>query len=253
MATAIAPQVLFKNEILSRVPSAEMEQLAPHLTLLPFALGNVLIHAEEKIDFVYFPESMIGSVVAMPDGERIEAVSVGREGFIGIPAVLNGTTLSQTIVQMAGDAYRVSAEQFKTLLEAMPKLKSLIDQYILITLDEISLTAACNRAHPLSERCAKWMLLVRDRHDEDVFLLTHKFLAIMLGVRRAGVTVAAGVLQKAGIIRYTRGRVTILNHEALEQAACECYAMIRKLSRDSGDRLGPALRAAPRRPQLAVV
>jgi CRP-like cAMP-binding protein len=253
MATALAPQTLFRNELLSRVPQDEMEQLAPHLSLLPFGLGNVLVQPEKEVEFVYFPESMIGSVVAIPNGERIEAVSVGREGFIGIPAILEGTTLTQTIVQIAGDGYRVSATQFKLLLTTMPKLKSMIDAYILITLDEVSLTAACNRAHPLSERCAKWLLLVRDRHDEEVFLLTHKFLATMLGVRRAGVTVAAGILQKAGIIRYSRGRVTILDQNALEEAACECYATIRKLRVDARDRLAPVVRAAPLRARLTAI
>ena len=230
MATALAPHTAFRNEMLSRVPPAELDTLLPHLTLLPFGVGNVLIAPETNVDFVYFPESLIASVVAIPDGERIEATSVGREGFVGIPAVLRGTTLSQTVVQIAGDAYRIAASQFVAILPDLPKLRKLVDTYIQTTIDEISLTAACNRAHPLSERCAKWLLLVRDRHDADVFLLTHKFLATMLGVRRAGVTVAAGILQKAGIIRYSRGRVTILNQAALEDATCECYGMIRKLS-----------------------
>ena len=230
MLTALVPSSVFRNEILSRMPAEEMELLAPHMTLMPFGLGAVLITPETDVGFIYFPETLIASVVAMPNGERIEAVSVGREGFVGIPAILGGQTLSQTIVQITGDAQCVSAKSFVSLLSSMPKLKELLDRYILTTIDEISLTAACNRAHPLMERCAKWLLLVRDRQDEDMFLLTHKFLATMLGVRRAGVTVAAGILQKAGIIRYSRGRVNILNHTALEETACECYAMIRKLS-----------------------
>ena len=229
MATALATQPTFRNEILASIPAAELDLLLPKLSFLPFGLGNVLITPEVEVEFIYFPETLIASVVALPNGERIEAVSVGREGFVGIPAVLGGFTLSQTIVQIAGDAYRIGAKQLSSMLHELPKLLELMNRYIMITIDEISLTAACNRAHPLSERCAKWLLLVRDRQEEDVFLLTHKFLATMLGVRRAGVTVAAGILQKAGIIRYSRGRVTVLDHRALEEATCECYGMIRKL------------------------
>lgn len=229
MSIAIQTQPEFKNVLLSRIPAEELATLRPHLQKIHCGLGTVIIQPDTKIEHVVFPETMIASIVALPNAERIEAVSVGREGFVGFPALLGGTTLTQTIVQIIGDGYRVPADTFVEVIEAMPKFKAMLYRYIMIVLDETSLTAACNRAHPLNERCAKWLLLVRDRHDESQFLLTHKFLATMLGVRRAGVTVAAGTLQKAGMIRYSRGKVTIVNHAMLEGTACECYEIIRKL------------------------
>jgi CRP-like cAMP-binding protein len=229
MTASIQTQAEFRNVLLSSLPAEELATLRPYLEKIHCGLGTVLIQPDEKIEFVVFPETLIASIVALPNAERIEAVSVGREGFVGFPALLGGTTLTQTIVQIVGDAYRVPADRFVQLLETMPRCKAILHRYMMVVIDETSLTAACNRAHPLNERCAKWLLLVRDRHDESQFLLTHKFLATMLGVRRAGVTVAAGTLQKAGMIRYSRGKVTILNHELLEGAACECYEMIRKL------------------------
>ena len=230
MHATLAPARI-SNELLTLLPELEMERLAPHLTLLQFRVGDVLIAPSTPVEFTFFPESLIASVVALPKAERIEAVSTGREGFVGISALLGGETLSETIVQIAGEAHRISARKLLSLLPDMPMLSALLNRYLLIVLEEVSLTAACNRAHPLAERCAKWLLLVRDRQDEDVFLLTHKFLATMLGVRRAGVTVAAGMLQRAGIIKYSRGKVTVLDREALEAATCECYAMIRSLQK----------------------
>ena len=229
MSTAIQVPAEFKNALLSRIPPEELSTLRPHLEKIHCGIGTVLIQAEQKIDYVIFPETLIASVVALPNAERIEAVSVGCEGFVGFPALLGGTTLTQTIVQILGDGYRVPADLFVEVIKTMPRFRAMLHRYMMVVIDETSLTAACNRAHPLNERCAKWLLLVRDRHDESQFLLTHKFLATMLGVRRAGVTVAAGTLQKAGMIRYSRGKVTIVNHELLESAACDCYETIRKL------------------------
>jgi CRP-like cAMP-binding protein len=250
MTASVTLQIEFKNVLLAGVPLEEMSQLRPHLERIHCELGQVLIQPETEIDFVYFPESFIGSVVALPNAERIEAVSVGREGFIGFPVLLGGTTVTQTIVQILGDGYRVPAAVFLRLIESMPRLKAMLNRYMLVVLDETSLTAACNRAHPLNERCAKWLLLVRDRHDDSQFLLTHKFLATMLGVRRAGVTVAAGTLQKAGMIRYSRGKVTIVNHELLEGAACECYVTIRRLQRGTHSKPVTSLKAPAKRMAL---
>jgi CRP-like cAMP-binding protein len=236
---------LVRNELLKLLPEDERQQLLQHMTLLPYRISDVLAPPGPPSEFAYFPDSLIASVVALPKGERIEAVSVGREGFVGIAAILKGETLTETIVQIAGEAYRISAKRLVALLPELPVLAALLNHYMLIMFEEVSLTAACNRAHPLAERCAKWLLLVADRHDESVFLLTHKFLATMLGVRRAGVTVAAGTLQRAGIIKYSRGKVTIMDREALEKATCECYKMVNKLQRSkcevSGSGNGRAL------------
>lgn len=234
MTTAYA-STRYVNEILTLLPEEEVELITPHLVSLEFNVGDVLISPNTPVEFAYFPESAIASLVALPKGQRIEAASIGREGFVGMPLLLGGVTLTETIVQIAGAANRITKKNLLTLLPQMPVLRALLEKYVLTLIEEVSLTAACNRAHPLAERCAKWLLLVRDRHDADVFLLTHKFLATMLGVRRAGVTVAAGMLQKAGIIKYSRGKVTVLNRDALEDATCECYGMIRSLQNGHRD------------------
>ena len=227
--TSVAIDRALSNRILAYIPEAERAHLMSYLEEVEFPINSVMLAADTKPKAVYFPIDVIASMVAHPGKSMIEAATVGREGFVGLPVFLGGVSSTTTIVQLAGSAYRMRAEDFLSSLPDMPELTALLHRYALATMDEASQTAACNRTHPLEERCAKWLLVVHDRVDEMSFALTHKFLAVMLGVRRAGVTVAAGALQKAGIISYTRGRVTILNRAALEQASCDCYEKLRRV------------------------
>ena len=217
------------NRMLASIPAAELARIRPHLEEIDLPLNTLLLTAEGAPEAVYFPTTAIASIVAHPGKSMIEAATVGREGFVGLPVFLGGVSSTTTIVQVPGSGYRVRASEFMSVLDDCPNLTALLNRYSLGMLDEASLTAGCNRTHPLEERCAKWLLLIHDRIDGDAFEITHKFLAVMLGVRRAGVTVAAGTLQKAGMLRYSRGKVTIVNREALAQSTCSCYAKLQDI------------------------
>lgn len=240
-----------RNELLAVVPDPELEPLGLRLELVRYRAGDVLIEAHSAPGFVFFPESLIASIVAIPAHERIEAASVGRGGFLGYPAVLGTPTFTQTVVQMEGETWRINADTFAELLPQMPTLRAVLSCSIMAVLDEISLTAACNAAHSLESRCAKCLLLVRERSGVDDFNLTHRALATMLGVRRAGVTVALGALQKAGMVTYHRGRVKITDWAALERSSCKCYGLINLLELARRESMTRAIRSIP--PRIAAV
>lgn len=222
------------NRLLRALPPDELARLAPHLERRTFELFDVLAEAGSDLELVYFPEDAIVSVVRPANGELVEAGTVGREGMVGFGAVL-GTTLtsSKLTIQHAGEILVVPFAVTQALLPELPVLRDLIGRYILTFLDQVGQGAACNARHALDQRCAKWMLAARDRVDGDSFTLTHAVLAQMLGVHRPGVTLAASKLQKAGLIRYVRGRITILDRAGLEATSCECYA----INRDHFERL----------------
>jgi CRP-like cAMP-binding protein len=157
----------------------------------------------------------------------VEVGTVGREGMTGLPLVLHATTMpSRAFVQVPGHAYRMHGADLCAILRRSPHVERLVYRYVMALFDQAAQHAACNRLHTLEERCARWLLMTHDRVDGDVLLLKQQFLAEMLGVHRPAVTIAAGALQKAGVIRYTRGKVTVLDRNALEDAACECYGII---------------------------
>jgi CRP-like cAMP-binding protein len=218
-----------KNRILAALPAAEYEKLSPHLVKVSFALGEVLHEPEQKIEYVYFPEACLVSLVAvLEDGETVEAGVIGFEGFVGVPVVLgvqSGTT--QALIQGAGEALRLRSQILKSAIGNGGTLHDLLLRYTHTLFTQIAQTAACNRAHDLNQRLARWLLLTHDRLRKDEFELTHEFLARMLGTRRAGVSVAANGLREAGLIDYTRGRVSIKNRDGLELAACECYGVVK--------------------------
>jgi CRP-like cAMP-binding protein len=218
-----------KNRILAALPAAEYEKLSPHLFKVSCALGDILHAPEQKIDYVYFPEGCLVSLVAvLEDGETVEAGVIGSEGFVGLPVVLgvqSGTT--QSLVQGAGEAMRIKAETLQSAISNGGPLHDLLLRYTHTLFTQIAQTAACNRAHDLNQRLARSLLLTHDRLKKDEFVLTHEFLARMLGTRRAGVSVAANGLREGGLIDYTRGRVRIINRSGLEKAACECYAVVK--------------------------
>lgn len=217
--------------MLASIPALEFARIEPLLEEMNLPLNSILLAANGLPKAVYFPRTAIASIVAHPGKSMIEAATVGREGFVGLPVFLGGVSSTTTIVQVAGSGYRVRAADFMTALRECPQLHALLNRYSLGIMDEASLTAGCNRTHPLEERCAKWLLLCHDRTEGDVIELTHKYLAVMLGVRRAGVTVAAGTLQNAGIIRYSRGKVTVVNRGALEKASCSCYSKLQDIQK----------------------
>ena len=219
-----------RNQLLAALPANEYALLRSKLETVDLEINDVLIRADEPVRFVYFPHTALGSMVASPGGQMVEAASIGREGFVGLPALFDSVSTTVTVTQVAGRADRMRSEEFIDLLSDMPVMTTLLRRYALAIFDQVAHTAACNRAHPIVERCAKWLLVISDRTGGDEFRITHQYLATMLGVRRAGVTVAAGILQKAGTIRFTRGKVLILDRAKLKDCACDCYPILAHVS-----------------------
>ncbi len=218
-----------KNLLLAALPEEEYQRLAPHLELVSLQVRQVIHESLGPIAHVYFPhEAMISIVNIMEDGSTVEVGLVGREGMAGIPTILGGNiSLNQTFVQIADGATRLRADILKTELDRGGELQKLLLRYCQALLCQASQSAACNRFHTIEERLARWMLSVSDCINSDEFLLTQEFIAQMLGVRRSGVTVAANILSQAGMLHYSRGRVTIVNREVLEATTCECYKTIK--------------------------
>ncbi|MEL6499907.1 MAG: Crp/Fnr family transcriptional regulator [Cyanobacteria bacterium J06631_6] len=216
------------NQLLAALPSAEYDRLVNHLKPVNLTGGEILLEPNEPIEKIYFPQrAMISLVSIMMDGSTTEIGLIGNEGMIGLPAILGGnSTTSRTIVQVSGTALEISAEIVKQEFQRGERLHQLLLLYTQALLTQVSQSAACNRQHNIEERLARWLLSVQDCILQDELPLTQEFIANMLGTRRSGVTVAAGILQQAGIIRYSRGRITILDQEALEATACECYQLV---------------------------
>lgn len=218
------------NKILAALPAREYERLLPHLKHVSLPLGQVLYEADDSISDVYFPNTGIVSLVThLKEGASVEVGMVGREGMVGL-SVLLGDSISpnQAIVQIADGAMRLSANALKEELSHGGQLQPLLLRYTQTLLRQVSQTAACNRTHHIGERLARWLLTCQDRVESDELILTQEFIAEMLGTRRAGVSEAATMLQVAGLIRYVRGHITVLNREGLEEFACECYAVVKK-------------------------
>ena len=223
------------NALLAALPRDVQEAFERQLAPLHLANGELLVGAGAPTQWVYFPDSAVVSVVAeMKNGAVAEAGTIGREGMTGLPVVF-GVDRSplKCFVQVAGNARRVSATAFRALLAEHAPLRELLLRYAHSYLCQVAQTAACNALHPIDERCARWLLMTDDRVGGDArvnggaFELTQESLAYMLGVRREGVSTAARGLRDAGLIRFGRGRVTVLDRPGLEAAACECYGAVR--------------------------
>jgi CRP-like cAMP-binding protein len=216
------------NRLLAALPDAEYQHLIPHLEHVPLSLKQVLYDVGEPIEYVYFPhQSIVSALSTMADGSMVEVGLVGNDGIVGIPAALGDNIAATTAtVQVPDSAMRMKVSVLKTEFGRGGVLQSLLLRYMQAQHAFVSQNAACNRLHQLDGRLARWLLLVCDRLESNELPLTHEFMAQMLGVRRASVTEAANTLQKAGLIRYTRGKVTILNRKELEAASCECYEII---------------------------
>ena len=242
-ADASAPQAAERNRLLRALPAAAYAALLPHLEPVDVTSGQMLWRTDGTIHSVYFPRTTVCSLLTpLSDEAAVESATVGHEGLVGVPVVLGvQTTHSQAVGQVEGAAARVDAGRFREWLASADGALALLLRYAQALVEQTAQSVACNRKHAMEERCARWLLATRDRVGGDHFGLTHEFLAAMLGVRRASVTVAAGMLQQAGLIKYSRGRITILDAERLEQASCECYQVVR----DQHERLlGPAASAA---------
>jgi CRP-like cAMP-binding protein len=216
------------NRLLAALPDAEYQHLIPHLERVALSFKQVLYNVGEPIEYVYFPHrGIVSALSTMQDGSMVEVGLVGNDGITGIPTTL-GDNIATTIaiVQVPGSGMRMKASVLKTEFERGGSLQSLLLRYMQALFAFVSQNAACNRLHHLEGRLARWLLLVYDRVESNQLPLTHEFIGQMLGVRRAGVTEAANTLQQAGLIRCTRGKITILNRQELEAASCECYEII---------------------------
>jgi CRP-like cAMP-binding protein len=226
----------YKNRILASLPKAEIARLAPYLSPLVLETGKTLLNPGEDITHAYFLESGMASVVvAMADGSTVETGITGNDGVVGIPILLGTKSMpTRTFIQIAGTGYSIAARRLLEAYEQPGMLRKQINRYFQAHLAQTAQTAACNRLHDIAPRLARWLLLCHDRMESDSFPLTHEFLGHMLGTPRTTVTVAAGMLHKAELVDYSRGKVRVRNRQGLEKAACECYKTIR----DEFERLG---------------
>ena len=233
-----------KNHLLSSLPPAERSRLASMLE--PWALTQraSLNEPGEEAPYVYFPLTGVVSLVTrLTDGSGVEAATIGNEGMVGLPALLeNKLAPIEAVVQIPGDALRVASPIFTAELPKLPALSSLLLDYTRVLFLFVAQSTACNRRHELPERCARWLLTSHDRTGRDEFALTHESLGEMLGVRRASVTVAAGRLREEGLIEYSQGSVRIVDRAGLERRSCECYRVVRQLF----DQLALKGRASPK-------
>jgi CRP-like cAMP-binding protein len=219
-----------ENRILAVLCPEEFERLAPHLEEVTLPLGDIISRPDEKIEYVYFPHRAIISVVAlMKDGDEVEIGVVGNEGMFGLPLVLGTNSAPlQAVVQIAGDATRIKASVFNEEMNHCGQFHKLLLEYAQAFFIQTAQTAACNRLHRLDGRLARWLLRCQDQTRSNELRLTHEFIAVMLGVRRAGVSEAAHRLQADKLINYARGSIRILDRQGLEATSCECYGIIKR-------------------------
>jgi CRP-like cAMP-binding protein len=201
----------------------------PELERIPCQRGQVLMNADSSLDHVFFPDSGVVSVVAVyADGSIIEMATIGREGCSGVQAILGAKRSSvQLLVQIPGSAAKMSRAAFTRAMRSMPSFKSVMDAYVQAFLEQVMVSVACNGAHGLKQRLARWLLMMRDRCDGDTLPITQDLLAEMLGVQRPTITNAAQELERAGLIERGRRQVTILDRQGLTEASCECYQLVR--------------------------
>jgi CRP-like cAMP-binding protein len=219
-----------QNHLLAALPAAERERLFPHLELVAMPLGEVLYEPGDALRHVFFPSNCIVSLLyVLADGASAEISVVGNEGLIGIALFMGGeTTPSRAIVQSAGYAYRLNGQELKDEFHLNGEVQLLLLRYTQALITQMAQTAVCNRHHSVDQQLCRWLLLSLDRLTSNQLDMTQVLIANMLGVRREGVTEAAGKLDKLGIIRYARGHITVLDRPRLEQRCCECYAVVKK-------------------------
>ncbi len=219
----------YQNHLLEALPDEAFHRIAAHLESIPMKLGDVLYEPGVKLRHVYFPTTSIVSLLyVMEDGASAEIANVGNEGILGISLFMGGdTTPSRAVVQSAGHGYRLKAQLLKNEFGRFGPTMHLLLRYTQALITQMAQTAVCNRHHSVDQQLCRWLLLSLDRLASNELTMTQELIANMLGVRREGVTEAAGKLQSAGLIRYRRGRITVLDRHALEARACECYQVVK--------------------------
>ena len=220
------------NRLLASLSAAELKRLRPHLDPVTMELGQVVYESGRLLDHVYFPTTAIISLLyVMEDGSSAEIAIVGNEGLVGISLFMGGeTTPSRAVVQSAGDAFRLGAQYLRAEFARSGSMQHLLLRYTQSLITQMAQTAVCNRHHSVDQQLCRWLLLSLDRLPSDELVMTQELIANMLGVRREGVTAAAGKLQDAGVIEYRRGHIKVLDRPKLETMSCECYAVVRKES-----------------------
>jgi CRP-like cAMP-binding protein len=224
------------NKILLSISDNEFVAIGPHLEPVGLPRHWILHEPSEKLNFAYFPNAgLISLVVAMEDGKTVEAAVVGNEGAAGIPSAVSLTRSPlREVVQIAGEGFRVKVSTLQDVLKSAPKFQMLLSRYAIVQGIQVAQTAACNRLHDVEQRLARWLLMAQDRVDGGSILITHDFLATMLGTDRPSVSLAAGILQRKKNIEYSRGAVKILSRKKLEGSACECYGVIQQFNAEIG-------------------
>jgi CRP-like cAMP-binding protein len=219
-----------RNQILLSIPDTEYRAIRPHLEFLGLPQHRILHEPHQRLEFVHFPNAgLISLVVALQDGETVEAGLLGSEGVAGMPAVLGLTRSAlREVVQVTGNGFRVRVATFREVVRSTPVLQAVLNRYAAGLAMQVAQTAACNRLHKIEQRLARWLLIAQDRVDSGLLPITHDFLATMLGTDRPSVSLAAGILQRTQIIEYTRGALKILNRKRLEKFVCECYAVVKQ-------------------------
>ena len=238
MAGTSRPQ---ENHILEALPQPERERLFPHLQLVALPLGKVLYESGDTLRHIYFPtDSIVSLLYVLENGQSAEIAVVGNDGAIGVALFMGGeTTTNRAIVQSAGSAYQLTGARLKEEFERHGETLHILLRYTQALITQMTQTAVCNRHHTVDQQLCRWLLLSLDRLPSAELIMTQELIAGMLGVRREGVTDAAGKLQKLGVISYQRGHIKVLDRPRLEQRSCECYAVVKKET----DRLMPLRRA----------
>jgi len=227
-----------QNQLLAALSPAERERILPHLKLVPLPLGKVLYEPGDTLRHVYFPiDSIVSLLYVLENGAAAEISLVGNDGLIGIALFMGGeTTPSRAIVQSASHAYRLIGRRLKDEFHRNAGLQLVLLRYTQALITQMAQTAVCNRHHSVDQQLCRWLLLSLDRLSSNQLTMTQELIANMLGVRREGVTEAAGKLHKLGVIRYARGKITVMDRPQLQALCCECYAVVKKET----DRLRPA-------------
>ncbi len=233
-----------KNYLLAALPDAEFARLSAHLELVPMLLGEMIYDPGEQLHYAYFPTTAIVSLHYVTEsGATAESAGVGNEGMVGISLVTGGnTTSSSAVVHTMGQAYRLDRRILKQEFNRAGSLQILLLRYTQALITQIMQTAACNRHHSVEQQLCRWLLLTLDRTPSQVLVMTQELIARMLGVRREGITESAGELQRAGLIQYRRGHITVNERSGLEDRVCECYAVVKK----EFERLLPVTQSSPK-------